>query len=490
MLPTGTLSDQPKSNWRGVHLFVGPKALPFQEKLWTRVLRPLGFNKVVLQCERTAWDSTPGIATSMTMSKADLVKLFAMYRDMGVDPIPLIESYGHMEWLFANGQNLDLAFNPSTPFAVDPRKPGTGALLSKLWDEVITALHPDTVHFGLDEVTMLGFNGDATLSTQLWTTQLNLLGGIARNHDVQMMLWGDQGLAPGEAADAALAEDKASAAARRAAIPKGSLIGDWHYIDNADYRVYTKSLDVWRDIGMAPIATTWYKPNNIHGFDVDAGTFGIGTLQSTWCGYESSEETMLAAMPQFSAMVLAADYGWSGRNDDPKDLGYDPTEVFREMYFGRPSPLVASQGADLAGSDAGAGFTIGNVKYGAGLSYALGSVLAGGGGASTLDLTVVGKGTELAIAMETLAPAYDGDPVADVTIELANGSKVVKRLKYGEEVRAGSDKSGTSAADRNGDGVCSLRIDLGSRATAVRRILFEPLNTYAGLKVMGLELIE
>ena len=40
-LPTGGLIDQPQTAWRGVHLFVGPKALAFHKKLWRNVLLPM-----------------------------------------------------------------------------------------------------------------------------------------------------------------------------------------------------------------------------------------------------------------------------------------------------------------------------------------------------------------------------------------------------------------------------------------------------------------
>ena len=43
------------------------------------------------------------------MSREDLVKLFKLYRDAGIEPTPLIQSFGHMGWLFMNGQNKDLA---------------------------------------------------------------------------------------------------------------------------------------------------------------------------------------------------------------------------------------------------------------------------------------------------------------------------------------------------------------------------------------------
>jgi hypothetical protein len=56
--------DAPLTPWRGVHLFVGPRALEFQTRLMDRLLAPLRFNHVVLQCERTDWESLPGARTA------------------------------------------------------------------------------------------------------------------------------------------------------------------------------------------------------------------------------------------------------------------------------------------------------------------------------------------------------------------------------------------------------------------------------------------
>ena len=195
-VPTGDLFDEPVNTFRGVHLFVGPQALAFQKKLVERVLMPLGMNRVVLQCERAAWKSLPGTSTPDTMPLDQLVSLFKMYRDYGFEPIPLLESFGHDEWLFANGKNLDLAMDPKVPYALDPRKPRTKELMNQLWDEVIKLLQPETVHFGLDEVDMLGFPADTATKTALWKTQLATLGGIAKSHGVNMMLWGDELLGP------------------------------------------------------------------------------------------------------------------------------------------------------------------------------------------------------------------------------------------------------------------------------------------------------
>ncbi|MER3495471.1 MAG: hypothetical protein C4320_00735, partial [Armatimonadota bacterium] len=333
-IPTGRIEDEPGREFRGVHLFVGPQARPFQERLWTRVLRPLGLNRVVLQCERTAWDTLPGISTSMTMPKPELTKLFDWYRSQAVEPIPLVQSWGHAEWIFANGKNLELAYNRDVPYALDPRKPEVRPLLNRLWDEIIAATKAKTIHFGLDEVDMRGMEPvDDALVTRMWQEHLPFLGTIAKRHGVGMMLWGDALLAPGEAPDAAFGRTKAHAQARRDAVPKGTFIADWHYKADARPQVFLPNLQVLKLDGFIPIATTWNRPENIRGFTLAADLERVGTLQSTWAGYESGEPSLLANLPQFWAMVLSADYSWSARQDAVDQLGYDPAVVFRRMYF-------------------------------------------------------------------------------------------------------------------------------------------------------------
>lgn len=299
-------SRKSKIAWRGIHLFVGPAALQFQERLIKNVLKPLGFNHVVLQCERTAWDATPGIATPLTMSKSDLARLFALYRRNGIEPIPLIQSFGHMEWLFANGKNRALAYNPAQPYAIDPRKPEARNLVAKIWEEAIALLHPKTIHFGLDEVDLVGFpDNDAKTVTELWKLQVPFLLELARSHNVQPMLWGDKMLAPGEAPDACLGDNAVEARARKEALTGKVWIADWHYKADTARSVY-RSLALYKGLGMEPVAAEWFRLENIAGFTKAAELNNSGTLLTTWAGYESNERNMLANPKQFAAIAFAA----------------------------------------------------------------------------------------------------------------------------------------------------------------------------------------
>lgn len=486
-LPTGYLYDDPKVAWRGVHLFVGPEALAFHRTLWTRVLRPLGFDHVVLQCERTAWATTPGIQTPITMSKPALASLVSMYRGLDVEPIPLIQSFGHMEWLFANGKNLDLAMNPDQPYAVDPRKPRTKELLTQIWDEAVQIFKPKAIHFGLDEVDMTGWPGDDALLTDLWTRQLAFLGDLAKKKQVRPMLWGDQALASGEAPDAANGDTKADAESRRAAIPKGAWIADWHYLSDPKPETYLKVLQLWKDAGMWPIASAWYNPANIRGFDLAAGMLNAGTLQTTWAGYESNEQALTEHPEQFGAMVLAADYAWSGRKELPNELPYDPIDVFQKLYFGRPSPLYPMPGSALG--DNGSPFVVGGIRFAKPLSLEIASLIqpsASAGGTIDLDLNV--KGRELDLAVATLAKEDEGSKVAEITVERTGAAPLTMTLLYGRDVRALDDPAGLIRVERTPGGPSVVRFALGG--LTAKRILVKPLSRITGFRLMGVTTVD
>ncbi len=335
ILPTGLVEVRPKVAWRGVHLFVGPNAVPFHKKLWKNVLLPLGYNKVVLQCEQTEWKCLPNLRGGINMDRDDLRLLCDWYRSVGVEVIPLVQSFGYVPWLTNNNANLDLMLNKALPYAVDPRNPKVKNLYTKLWKEVIAVTKAKVIHVGLDEVDFRGFPREPDLLTKLWKIQVPLLANIAKANKVTLMLWGDELLAAGEGAAPHSAKSLQDAKERRQVIPKGSFICDWHYQKNADPKLYEASLELFQNEGFRPISSSWFEPENIRGSRLAAISAGAGTLQTTWAGYVANEKVMTNNLKQFSAMVLAADYAWSGRTELPKEVGYDPARVFVRLFKGK-----------------------------------------------------------------------------------------------------------------------------------------------------------
>ncbi|HEY3782832.1 MAG TPA: glycoside hydrolase family 20 zincin-like fold domain-containing protein [Fimbriimonadaceae bacterium] len=485
-LPGGIIRDWPSDGWRGVHLFVGPDALQFQQKLWNRVLRPLKFNHVVLECERTKWEALPNPKPEGYMSRYDLLSLFRYYRGVGVEPIPLIQSFGHMGWLFADKQTDDLALFPSPAYSIDPRLPKSKQIVADVWDEAINLLRPKAIHFGLDEVNLRWPTKDPVLTTQLWQIQLPYLANIAIQHNCQMMCWGDQCLAPGEAPDAALADDEKAAVARRAFIPKGTWVTDWHYKDDPNPQNYLGTIDLWKQDGVWPIASTWFRAENIRGFYLAAIQEGAGTLQTTWAGYNSDEPNMIREFRQFAAMIVAGDYAWSGRKDDYDKLGYDPFEVFSRMYFEPPSELtpVAGTSANLGG---GVESKIGNVTFKYFEPYSLRSLLTPETSALPGDLQVQTPGLhghELCLAVDTTTATDVNTPVADFEIEMADGTKINKTLIYGVDVRSTTDPKANVIGPR-ANGLSLVRLNLGDHPMDIAKLVFHSTSAYAGLRLHG-----
>jgi len=483
--------DQPETKFRGVHLFVGPDARAFHRKLWSRFLRPLGFNSVVLQCERTAWNALPGTATSITMSRDALKGLFTDYRADNVEPIPLIQSLGHMEWFFANGQNRELAVNPDIPYTLDSRKAEARAKIEEVWNEACELLQPKFLHFGLDEIDMRGMpSDDHALTTELWAKQLPFLGQIAKKHNAKMMLWGDQALAPGEAPDAALGDTIADARARRSVIPAGAIITDWHYKADSRFQTFRPNIELWKDAGYGVIASTWYRPENIRGFDVAATMSGSGILQTTWAGYVSSEEALFEHPDQFTSMVLTADYAWSGRQDLPNSLGYDPVVVFRKMYFGGPKPLSPRTGWSLAPPESTAStFDISGLRFQGFGPLALASPLTPNANRpKQLVIPINRSANTIALAVDTETTVADRVVVGQVTVTLRDGRKIEQPIRYGLDVRSESDPAGTLIADRTGT-ISVVRLDLGISPVAIGSVTISNRGSYAGLRLRGLTLL-
>jgi len=138
-----------------------------------------------------------------------------------------------------------------------------------------------------------------------------------------------------------------------------------------------QSLNLWKKEGFYPIASGWFNPDNIAGLAQAAYKTGSGYLQTTWAGYETTEEVVHNEARQFAAYVLASDYAWSGRTEAPDELEYDPAIVLTRLMYAEPSPLSSSPGTSLAGPRQ---VRIEDVAFRIGEPFALMSLLSPGGG--------------------------------------------------------------------------------------------------------------
>lgn len=465
-------------------MFVGPEARSFQAELMDKVVAPLRFDRAVLQCERTAWECMKGSEPPQSMAKQELAALFDDWRARGIEPIPLVQSLGHMEWFFAGGSRKELALNPDVPYTLDLRKEPARAAIAEVWREAVEATRAKTVHFGLDEFGNRGRRSEPGLETRLWKAALPYLDGLAKELGVAPMAWGDAMLGPGEAGSAAHAPSDEEAAQRRAAVPARWRIADWRYAAERD-PAYYRSLALFRGRGHPTVAASWEQPQNVAGHTLAAIAAGAGTLQTTWAGYVSEEAGAHRHLGQFAAYVLAGAASWSGK---PLE-GVDSKEWFARAFWGAPFHPAAREGAALS-----VGPLEDEVRAGAFHGVAAGGLelhtplcRTGREAPSPIRLACDGEGSELAVFADCVGWLGEGDPVAAVRATFEDGTTAEGVLRYGSHVRARDDaRPAFALGSSKGLGLFRLRFG-GLRR--VKAIELDSLGTMAGVRFRAMTLV-
>jgi hypothetical protein len=396
-------------------------------------------------------------------------------RENGIEPIPLVQSLGHGEWMFKNGRNRDLAEDPDTPYAYAVTEPKTYRFIHGVYREALELFQgTDFFHIGHDEVAIRGrypFREEAKKlgETNLFLRDVEQHRQFFEHDDVKLMLWGDMLLSRGEANDAAAnAKSKEEAKHRRDSLPRDAVICDWHYqpAPPADYR----SLKLFHDEGFdRTIACTWYNPDDICNFASAARVYGAwGVLQTTWAGYHVTQETLDRDARQFIAYVLAAEYAWSDHSPPPQKLPWRAEEVFARAMNPRREETSPRAGVTIDLSKAA------NVKLGewlagepaslskldwkdrvAGIAFqdADAAIVLDGSllprdvkAAKRVTIKLDATAAELAFLHATACWGVGGKDVGAYEIRYADGSTESIPLRYGGEIRAWNDTGPTPAA--------------------------------------------
>lgn len=107
-------------------------------------------------------------------SKEDIQMLMTMAKDCSLTVIPLVQTFGHFEFVLKHEQFDALREVPQQPFAVCPRNPKSVPLVEDLLNQVMQ-LHPDIshIHIGADEVWNLGLCSNCQAWMSTWMKSAN-----------------------------------------------------------------------------------------------------------------------------------------------------------------------------------------------------------------------------------------------------------------------------------------------------------------------------
>lgn len=418
LLPYGIITDWPTAPWRGVEV-TGVQDFGFLREICSRVLIPLGITHLILDCSQVHWPSaTSGIPPSD-------VKAFAAWcRSVGIDLIPSLA-------LLGTGQGAALL---------------TEALeLTKAKSVVVGGEN-------LDE------SGD-------WTPKITEIQTVLEAHDATMMVLGDGFLAASEGGK--LAND-VTAIHRRAALPQRAWVIDHKPFAGSRFPGEFPSVDKWREFTLRPIEAAPPEARAVRNAAIVATQKKCGLLTSIDLGSP-------ALFEQLASLVVEGEYGWSARQDDLTDLGYDYRAVLRDLLFKDPEVITPLEGVSLSDQPQAKPREVGPYRFFEGAP--VGKVAI-----------PTGQRSKNVVVFVRLVGAEDpGKVVGALTATTAKG-KVQTALKMGWNVAgAGKDEDpGYCPASEHAAGVFAIRMAADAPIVAIS-VAQEP-SAKASVQVVGLDI--
>jgi len=210
-LPACRIEDHPDFPSRGVMLDVSRDKVPTQETLFRLVeeLAELKYNRLELYTEHTfAYRHHREVwAEASPLTGEDIRALDAFCAARFIELVPNQNSFGHMHRWLKHPRYAPLAEAPDGfltpwgerregPFSLNPLDPGSLALVTELFDELLPLFTSRNVNVGCDETFDLGQGRSKTECERVGKGRVYLdyllkLHQMIRGHGRTMQFWGD-----------------------------------------------------------------------------------------------------------------------------------------------------------------------------------------------------------------------------------------------------------------------------------------------------------
>lgn len=449
------VQDAPALAQRVAMLYLDSSSQSVNDRL-IPLLAQLKYNAVLVMSDYVQWDvaKAGGWAHPGGATKAEAARVANLAREHGLEVIPLIETLGHVGWMFQGGKNLDLVQDPESqnPFAYDTLNPQTyERVIFPVLREAIEVFQPKVIHIGHDEVRNRDRfpareNGKAAGFERLFVDDTLKLHDFLKAWGVGTMIWHD----------AAFAGSVVGMLPAR--LPKDILVAYWNYTADTN----TDTLRRIRALGFPVLGASWAEPGNAEGLSRAAVQTGaVGMIQTRWSGYFGNPSIWDGMAEQGVALVRAGASFWNPAGQAVKRAD----ALYRDLYA--PSayrqtagslvnlaPLVTrgltdedgkgwiGKGPDTDLRNLGSG----NVRIGDYRFDVRGAVMLRGNRAATKDLPervtieLGRKADALAFLHTTGWPApTNREMIGRYEIRYADGSVLNQPLEYGRHIRAWTD---------------------------------------------------
>ena len=283
--------DYPDYEYRGIHLLLDKDSVEVSGAMIENLFAPLKINNLVVECQYVKWDATKPLHQQWAMNKEQVAELRKIAEDNFMEFTPLFQTLGHCEWLFANGQNVELSENPDHLFAYNPYHPDVYPLMDSVLEEIIDVFNPTYLHIGHDEV----FNAATEWPFQpenkergakkVFFDDVMHYYDFAKKNNLKMMMWHDMLVTEEECPENGVGGPPRNLAEIRKDLPKDIYIVFWRYSSGFPFTDIDK---VYSEGFHNIIGATWYDLANI----VNMAQYGKGKLHgmlsTTWTGYNGN----------------------------------------------------------------------------------------------------------------------------------------------------------------------------------------------------------
>jgi hypothetical protein len=273
---------------RGFHLDLRIQVMTMPAlKDFALKLKQNGMNTLVMEWEGTyLFQKHPLISNRYAYNKEE-IKSFIKYCDsLGIDVIPLQQSFGHVEYILRHERYKHLREDQKDVSQVCPLETeGDKALFTDLYTELAATHTSRYIHIGGDETYLLGHDAKCKLKAEkegkskLYTDYIKMLCDIVIKLGKRPVLWADIALKYPEAIKS---------------LPKETVFVDWNYgWDMSHFGDHQKLMESGFEIWGSPALrsspdnynlTQWEKHfKNIRDFIPAAAKLGYkGMIMTSW----------------------------------------------------------------------------------------------------------------------------------------------------------------------------------------------------------------
>ncbi len=308
-----------------------------------------GINTLIMEYEATfPFEKHPLIANRYAYTKKEIADFVKYCSTLGIDVIPLQQSFGHVEYILRFPKYASLRESNKDYSQVNPMKEKLAKELFKDLFTEMAELHPSKyIHIGCDETRLLGFGAKSKAKMEefgvgkLYGDYVKLICDIVLEMGKTPVLWADIALKYPESLKS---------------LPKGVVFVDWNYgWDLNKFGNHKNLMESGFEIWGAPSLrsspdnynlTTWAKHfDNIKDFIPQARNLGYtGMLMTSWSTsgvysymYESGSDiidlhTLRRVYPLSGFNILLSAYLKSINDPLPLDINKFVEDYTKDTY--------------------------------------------------------------------------------------------------------------------------------------------------------------